>query len=102
MNQSSLANMDRPEWVEERLRYRVLRAVYEHAGGAYGRIVSGLLLEAELPVTNEELLRVVSFLDDHGYVVSASDAFRICITPEGIRYIESLAGRRRSIRTEAA
>jgi hypothetical protein len=89
----------KPEWREERFRYRVLRLVYEHAAASPALIVSGWKIEEELRPSDHELSRAIDFLEEEGYLISAGeDARRLCITGGGIEYIEKGAGRRRSIR----
>ena len=90
---------ERPDWREERFRYRVLRLVYEHAAASPALIVAGWKLQEELRPTEGELTRAIDFLEEEGYVISAGEqARRLCITGGGIEYIEKGAGRRRSIR----
>ena len=99
MNDQPGGHKERPEWREERFRYRVLRLVYEHAAGSPALIVSGMKIEEELRPGEEELSRAISFLEHEGYLISAGERERrLCITGGGIDYIERVAGRRRSIR----
>ena len=99
MNNLPAGEHERPQWREERFRYRVLRLVYEHAAGSPALIVSGVRIEQELRLSGEELSRAISFLEHEGYLISAGDRERrLCITGGGIDYIERGAGRRRSIR----
>ena len=98
MNDLSEAR-ERPEWREERFRYRVLRLVYEHAAGSPALIVPGGRLQQELHPSDDELTRAIHFLEEEGYLISAGEREpRLCITGGGIEYIERGAGRRRSIR----
>ena len=90
---------DRPDWREERFRYRVLRLVYEHAAASPALIVAGRKLQEELQPNDDELFRAIDFLEGEGYLISAGEQVRrLCITGGGIEYIERGAGRRRSIR----
>ena len=99
MNNPSGGPVERPEWLEERFRYRVLRLVYEHAAGSPALIVSGVKIEEELHPSEEELSRAIHFLEEEGYLITAGERERrLCITGGGIEYIERGAGRRRSIR----
>ena len=99
MNDLLGGRVERPEWREERFRYRVLRLVYEHAAGSPALIVSGVKIEEELRPASEELSRAIRFLEGEGYLISADErGRRLCITGGGIDYIERVAGRRRSIR----
>jgi hypothetical protein len=93
---------EKPEWREERFRYRVLRLVYEHAAASPALIVPGGRLRDELHPSDDELSRAIEFLEEEGYLISAGEsALRVCITGGGIEYIEKVAGRRRSIRAPA-
>ncbi|CAN5778398.1 hypothetical protein BH23GEM6_BH23GEM6_26390 [soil metagenome] len=86
------------EWSEERLRYKILRAVYEHAGSDTGRSTTATEIGTELSMGYEELFRTFSFLVDHGYLLCIGEGPRVCITPAGISYIEKAAGRRMTLR----
>jgi hypothetical protein len=89
------------EWSEERLRYRVLRSVYDHAGGDCTSCVTPAEVGCDLSVTYEDLYRATALLVEHGFLFRmASDS--LCITPRGIRYIERAAGRRLSLRLPMA
>ena len=99
MNELLGGQGERPEWREERFRYRVLRLVYEHAAGSPALIVSGVRIAEELRPSDEELSRAIHFLEQGGYLIAAGERERrLCITGGGIEYIEKGAGRRRSIR----
>ena len=100
MSQSQEASP--PAWNEEQLRYRVLGAAHRHTGGDCTRSVVGAALGADLDVPYEELHRVLSCLEEHGYLFHIGPGPRLCITPKGIRYIERAAGRRRSLRLASA
>lgn len=99
MNNLLGGQLERPEWREERFRYRVLRLVYEHAAASPALIVYGRKIEQELHARDSELARAIDFLEEEGYIISAGQPDRrLCITGGGIEYIEKKAGRRRSIR----
>jgi hypothetical protein len=86
------------EWSEERLRYRILRAVYEQSGSDPARSTTATEIGTLLSMGYEELFRTFSFLVDHDYLLPVGEGPRVCITPEGIRYIEEAAGRRMTVR----
>jgi hypothetical protein len=90
-----------PIWSEEQLRYRVLRWVYERAGGTCTTCVTGEEIGSSLGLCYEDLFRVVYFLESRHFLFRMDAGFRLCVTPKGIRYIERVAGRRRSLRSTA-
>ena len=92
---------ERPDWDEERLRYAVLSTIYERAGASCEQTVTGTDIGAALNLRFEDLFRVVHFLEFHGFLKYLDAGPRVCITDKGLRYVEELAGRRRSIRTDA-
>ena len=89
---------ERPDWGEERLRYKVLSTVYDRAGASCERTVTGTEIGSILDLRYEDMFRVIHFLESHGYLKYLDAGPRVCLTPNGLRYIEELAGRRRSIR----
>jgi hypothetical protein len=86
------------DWREERLRYQVLRFVYDTVGPECEAIVNGAQIGTALALGFDELLRVVLWLDGHGYVHQLSGGSRLCLTPKGVAYLEESGGRRRSLR----
>lgn len=88
----------RPEWGEQRLRYSILRAVYDRTEGRVDRPVTGSEIGAMLNLRYEDLYRVVHFLEYNGYLAYLGSGPRVSITDQGVRYIEDLADRRRTIR----
>jgi DNA-binding MarR family transcriptional regulator len=88
----------KPIWQEERLRYEVLRFIYEHAGASCQHEVTGTQIGAALQLTYEDLYRIVHFLDSRGYLHYMGAGPRVCLSEEGRRYLEELARQRRSIR----
>jgi predicted transcriptional regulator len=86
------------EWSEERLRYTVLRSIYERVGADCAATTTATQIGAELSIGYEELFRTISALVQHGYLFEVAEGPRVCITPRGIRYIEKAAGRRMTIR----
>lgn len=87
-------------WSEEQLRYRILRTVYERSGGRCEGIVTGSEIGMLLDLRYEDLFRVIHFLEHHRYIEYLGIGPRVCITEKGIRYIETVALRRRSVRDE--
>lgn len=91
-------NSSRSEWDEERLRYSVLSTIYERAGASCENTVTGTEVGAVLDLKYEDLFRVIHFLEYNGYLKYLGAGPRVCITDRGLRYVEELAGRRRSVR----
>jgi DNA-binding IclR family transcriptional regulator len=89
----------RVDWGEEKLRFRVLRAVYERAGHDCGHPITGSEIGAALHLRFEDLFRVVHFLEYHGYLQYLGAGPRVCITPKGLHYIDEGANRRQTVRT---
>jgi hypothetical protein len=90
-----------PEWGEERLRYSILETVYNQAGGHCDKVVTGAEVGAVLDLRYEDLFRGIHFLEHHGYLTYLGSGPRVCITEKGVRYVEELAVRRRSVRTDS-
>lgn len=89
---------ERTEWDEERLRYAVLSTIYERAGASCERSVTGTQVGAALDLRYEDLFRIIHYLERNDYLKYLDAGPRVCITPRGLRYVEELAGRRRSLR----
>lgn len=98
MHKDSRWEIEPPEWREERFRYKVLRSLYEFSGASSTRIVDTSELRAGVDATLEHLADAMAFLENDGFLITVAEARRVCITAEGVDYIEKLAGRRRSIR----
>jgi hypothetical protein len=86
------------EWREERLRYRILRAVYDRAGGDCIRGVTTPEVGAGVALPPERIEGDLRLLAEYGFLFNVEGDWRYCITPKGIRYIERTAGRRLSVR----
>ena len=87
------------EWRDERLRYQVLRYIYDRLGPDCVAILTGPEISCALALTEEDVLRVVSWLTDRRYVRHFGARPSICLTEQGIDYLESSARRRQSLRT---
>ncbi len=87
-----------PEWSEERLRYRILRTVYERTGANCIHTLTATEIGSHLSVGYEDLFRIIHFLSEHHFLFPIGEGPRVCITPKGIRYIEKAAGRRMTVR----
>lgn len=86
------------EWTEEQLRYRILRAVYDQAGGDCVETVTATEIGAGLGLAHEDLFRSLNLLEQANFLFRVDDEPSVCVTPKGIRYLEKHAGRRRSVR----
>lgn len=98
---TTLSHNPPAEWSEERLRYRVLRAIYDRTGGDCVRTMTATEIGSQLSIGYEELFRAMRLLLDHEFLFSVGEGPRVCITPKGIRYIEKAAGRRMTVRLAA-
>ena len=87
-----------PQWHDERLRYQVLRFVHDQVGHDCDAFVASPQIGRALAIDDAELLRVIDWLHQYGYVRSSGVRPSVCITRLGIAYLETLAGRRRSLR----
>jgi DNA-binding IclR family transcriptional regulator len=87
------------DWRDERLRYQVLRLVYDRVGPDCLAVLTGTEIGAALALNEEDVLRVVEWLAEHGYVRHYGSRPNVCLTERGIEYLESAARRRQSLRT---
>lgn len=83
---------------EERMRYEVLRMLYDATGAAEDGAVRAWSFAPDLGVWREELFRVIEFLDRKRYLEYLGAGPTVRITRAGVEYIESEAERRKSIR----
>lgn len=88
----------RPEWKDERTRYRILDSVYRRAGGTCTESVAASAIADDLGIASDRLRRILAQLAEGGYLFAVGPGPLVCITPRGIRYIEKSAGRRKSLR----
>ena len=85
------------DWREERLRYQVLRFIYDTVGAECEGTVGGAQIGSALALGFEEVFRIATWLDDHGYVHHLGGGARVCLTPKGVGYVVT-EGQRRSLR----
>lgn len=88
----------KPVWGEERLRYDVLRFIYEHAGASCQQEVTGAQIGAALHLAYEDLYRVIHYLETRGYLDYRGAGPKVCLTETGFSYLSEIAGRRRTVR----
>jgi Mn-dependent DtxR family transcriptional regulator len=81
----------------ERQRYQVLEWVYSHAVSDGDRSVQGQTMAEELDFSFEEVYRNLEYLASHGYLRYADVGPQVCLTREGVEYLQRRAWRRRSI-----
>jgi hypothetical protein len=95
---------DRDSWLElqrkreERMRYEVLNLISTSVGGQpeVEKNVSSFI--HQLGTWHAELFRVVEWLDRQGFIRYCGAGPTVCLTPRGVAFLDSAAGRRRSIR----
>lgn len=86
------------KWSEEQTRYQFLQLTYERAGRLGQQVVSTQDIGWALGVGFGEALRIVGWLEFHGYLHCFGSGRCISISRAGTKYLEELARRRRSIR----
>lgn len=82
----------------ERQRYLVLDWVYANTGPSCDRRVNASVAAEETRLGPEEVFRSIEYLADRGYVRYVGPGPQVCITREGLEYLQRRAWRRRSIR----
>lgn len=82
----------------ERLRYRILRGVYERGWAAAEQPVRALEVGLALGLSREELFRTVLDLTHRSFLTFCSAGPQVRITEKGVAYLERGARRRQSIR----
>jgi hypothetical protein len=95
---------DRDSWLElqrkreERMRFEVLELIFLSVDGEpdVEKNVSDFV--HHLGTWHAELFRVVEWLDRRGFIRYCGAGPTVCMTPHGIAFVSSEAGRRRSIR----
>jgi CTP-dependent riboflavin kinase len=87
-----------PQWNEERLRYQVLRFVHDQVAHDCNAALTSTQIGRALAIGESELLRIISWLNEHGYVRQIGIRPSVCMTERGIEYLENLANRRKSLR----
>ena len=87
------------DWREERLRYQVLRFIFDTVGSDCELVVTASQIGTALALGFDDVLRIEMWLDAHGYVHHLGGGGRVCLTARGIAYLEGEGGRRRSLRS---
>lgn len=85
---------------QERRRYQVLEWIYEITGEDCDAVVHASQLGEALGISREEAFRIVEHLAYHGYLRYVGAGPQVCITEKGLRYLQTNAWRRRSVRDE--
>lgn len=87
------------DWREERLRYQVLRFIYDRVAGDCDTSLSGGEVQGALALAADDVQRVVGWLETRKYVRTSGSRPSICLTAQAIEYLENAARRRQSLRT---
>lgn len=87
-----------PEWHDERLRYHVLRFVRDRVAFDCEASLTSTQIGEALALREEETLRTMKWLHEHGYLREVGARPSVCITPLGLEYLDTVAARRRSLR----
>lgn len=83
---------------DERLRFSVLRAVYEIAAGGPTVVVNASHFPTLLSIPAERIFAVVEFLSREGYLAYRGAGPRVALTERGVEYVEAAARRRGTLR----
>lgn len=83
---------------EERLRFEILRGVYENAHGDPAVEVNASRFAGALAVPLEQVFAVVEFLSREGYLAYRGAGPRVALTRRGIDYLQDDSGRRGTLR----
>jgi hypothetical protein len=83
---------------DERLRFKILRAVYEAASYDAAAEVNASRFAPALSVPLERVFAVVEFLSREGYLAYRGAGPRVSLTQRGIDYVEAESGRRGTLR----
>ena len=82
----------------ERVRFDILRSVYERNWREGAVPVRALDIGLAMGLSREELFRTVLDLTQRSYLSFCSAGPQVTITEKGVTFMETGAGRRRSIR----
>jgi hypothetical protein len=82
----------------ERVRYGVLKGIYERAWSSRDRPVRALDIGITMGLSREELFRAVLDLTQRCFLSFCAAGPQVRITQKGVDYLEAEARRRRSIR----
>ena len=82
----------------ERVRFDILRNVYERCWSEGDAPVRALDIGLAMGLSREEIFRTVLDLTQRSYLSICAAGPQVCITEKGIAYVQKGAGRRRSIR----
>jgi hypothetical protein len=83
---------------EERMRFEVLELISAAVEGRADVENNVSSFVHQLGTWHAELFRVVEWLDRHGFIRYCGAGPTVCLTTQGIFFLHSEAGRRRSIR----
>lgn len=83
---------------DERLRFAILRAVYEAVSFDSADEINASRFATALSVPLERVFAVVEFLSREGYLAYRGAGPRVSLTQRGIDYVEAESGRRGTLR----
>jgi hypothetical protein len=87
-----------PHWAEERLRYEVLRFIYNRVGANCDVLLTGPQVGVALALSAADLSRILGWLETREYLRPLDEGPELCLTAHGISVIEAPGERRRSLR----
>jgi hypothetical protein len=90
--------LDQMRWYEERLRYQVLRFIFDRAGPRCDVVVAPPQIGLALTLRSEEIIRVLDWLDRHGYLHCFGSRPDICLSPKAITFFEEKPERGKSLK----
>jgi hypothetical protein len=82
----------------ERIRFDILRNVYERSWSEGDTPVRALDVGLAMGLSREEIFRTVLDLTQRSYLSFCAAGPQVCITDKGIAYLQKGAGRRHSVR----
>lgn len=83
---------------EERERYRVLAWIYQVVGEDCDTTAQAEEVADDLALPREDVVRAVAHLARQGYLQRPGAGSRVCLTEQGLEYLQRGAWRRRSVR----
>lgn len=97
-NARQVRERDPQQEERERVRFDILRGVYERSWTEGAPPVRALDIGLAMGLSREEIFRTVLDLTQRSYLSFCSAGPQVSITEKGAAYLENIAGRRRSIR----
>lgn len=85
-------------WYEEQIRYHFLQVIYDRTDRSGSKVASSRDIASALHLPIDEALRIIGWLEYHGYLHCFGSSRSVSISRAGTKYLEEVARRRRSIR----